>query len=856
VIRDDVLDRLDEAIAHKLTLIAAPPGYGKTTLLSIWIREHNLSAAWLSLDIEDNDPARFLQYFIAAMQTIVPQVGQASLAMLKSPQSSTQTAILSTLINDLAKLQADLILILDDYHWIEQQKVHDALIYLIDHLPAQIHLVVASRSDPPLQLSLLRARNQLLEIRQSDLRMKPEEASNFLNQCMELNLSPEQVESLGSRTEGWVAGLQLAALSLKGKDDIDAFINTFSGSHRFVIDYLADEVIANQPPEVKSFLRKTSILDRFSAPLCDEMTGRDDSKDILRYLEETNLFLIPLDDQREWYRYHHLFLDYLRIDLKEKSQTDLQIKASQWFLDNGLYTEAVKYAIPSGDEDQVVTTLSQAAPLAIEQATFASLFGWFDALPDSIIRQNGVLSLYKSFALFFTESYREALPYARAAQNNLPPDLPTSIQGQLLCIQAHIALFRNNLKGAIRNAREALEYLSEEDIFFRSLTLNLLGQVLEMKSDVISAAEVYRQGFEAGYKTGEKLGTFVVFTNLIFSLNELGKLKEGITLCEQVNSEIGQEAFAGEPLTNVINISWSLLSFESNRLETAQRQAQSALDTLLRGGISQGVSLAQYVLARLHLINQEWDQLSQLIQQGAQLAKRTGTDQTQGTWFSALEAQASLERGDLDAASHWVEKMGFTPDDKPHHWVELPYFTYSRILLKQSRHLDAQQLLNTMESSAQEGRRLRKLITIYLLMALADLGQDHRESAIQHLEGALSIAAPQGYQRAFFDEDHLILDLLPQVRHAAPEFVDELLATSTHVPELSPSPDSPYEPLSERELEVLNLVSKGYSNRQIAEALYITLGTVKKHLNNIFGKLQVKNRTQSVTRARELNLLT
>jgi LuxR family maltose regulon positive regulatory protein len=846
---------LNEATAHKLTLIAAPPGYGKTTLLSIWTRESALPAAWLSLDVDDNDPSLFLQYLIAALQSIHPQVGRASLSQLKSPQLSSQTAILPSLINDLANIQDNFVLILDDYHWIEQQEIHDSLNYLIDHMPPQMHFVVASRSDPPLQLSRLRVRNQLLEIRQSDLRMNPEEASNFLNQCMELNLSPEQVEILGSRTEGWIAGLQLAALSLKGKDDIDTFIQTFSGSHRFVIDYLADEVIASQSSEVKSFLRKTAILDRFSAPLCDELTGQGDSKDILRYLEETNLFLIPLDEQREWYRYHHLFLDYLRIDTEEQTQKSLHVKASQWFLSQGLYSEAVKHGIYSGDDDQAIRAISQAAPLAIEQATFASLFGWFDTLPDPIVRQNGLLSLYKGFALFFTESYREALPYARAAQDNLPPDLPASIQGHLLCIQAHMALFRGDLKDVIRYAREALEYLSDEDTFFRSLTLNILGQVLEMKGDVVSAVDVYRQGFDSGYQAGEIIGTMVVFTNLVISLNELGRLREANALCHQLYSEIGPEAFAGESLANAIYLPWSHLTYEVNQLEEARKQAQIALDALNKNNITQGVILSQYVLARVYRIDQDWDRFSQLIQDGIQLAKRTGTANTHGAWFSALEAEANLKLGDIGAVNRWVERVGFKPEDKPHHWIEWSYFTYSRFLLSQNRVQEAQQILKTMGKSAQEGHRLRKLITIYLLMALADLAQDDRNSALHHLEEALSIAAPQGYQRAFLDEDQLILEMLPEVRHIAPEFVDDLLANLPTVPAPALKIDQLYEPLSERELEVLRLVAKGYSNRQIAEALFVTLGTVKKHLNNVFSKLQVKNRTQAVARARELTLL-
>lgn len=855
VLRENLLGQLDEALDHKLTLIAAPPGYGKSTLLSIWTHQRNNPVAWLSIDSEDNDPALFFQYLITALQTINPNIGSDSLALLKSPQWSSQTALLTSLINDLADFPDDIFLVLDDYHWIEQSEIHDALNYLIDHLPAQIHLIVASRSDPSLQLSRLRARGQLVEIRQKDLSLNTNETREFLNHCMGLDLSTDQVDILGSRTEGWVAGLQLAALSIQGKDQKTEFIETFSGSHRFVIDYLADEVISNQSPEVRSFFQETAVLDRFSADLCDFITGREDSTQILRYLEESNSFLIPLDDRREWFRYHHLFLDYLRIGMEEQSQAALHIKASQWFLSHDFNSEGVKHAILSGDVDQAVRAISLAASLAIEQGTFSSLFSWLDTLPDQVVRSNFQLSMYKSFALFFTDSYREASPYAQAAEENLPTDIPTSLQGQYYCLQAHLSLFTDQLKNGIKFAREALEYLADDDTFYRGLTLNLLGQVLEMRGDVKSAVEIYQQGFNSGYQAKEMIGTLVVFTNLVISLNELGRLKEAKGVCQQLYSEIYEKSSAKRMLSNAVYLPWSHLSYEENKLEEARKQAKSALDVLNQSKVNQGIILSLYILARLHLVEQEWDKFSQLIREGLQIAARTGTANTHGAWFSALEAEANLVRGNMEAVSRWAEKVGFRPDDSPHHWLEWSYFTYTRFLLKLDRLKEAQQILTAMEASALEGQRFRKLITINLLMAHADLNMNKQSSAIQHVDAALSIAAPQGYQRAFFDEDQAILEMLPEVRDKYPEFVDEILSKASYALAAPSNTDPLYEPLSERELEVLRLVAKGYSNRQIAEALFVTLGTVKKHLNNTFSKLQVKNRTQAVARARELDFL-
>ncbi len=847
--------RLDEALAHKLTLIAAPPGYGKTTLLSIWVSEHNLPAAWLSLDVEDNDPALFLQYFIVALQSIAPQAGQASLEMLKSPQLSPQPPILSSLINDLADIQNDFVFILDDYHWIEQQEIHDSITYLIDHLPPRMHLVIASRSDPPLLLSRLRTRNQLLEIRQSDLRMKPEEAGEFLNHCMGLNLSSAQVETLESRTEGWIAGLQLAALSLRNKGDIDSFLQSFGGSHRYVIDYLADEVLSQQTADMQTFLKQISILNRFSAPLCNAITDHKDSADLLRQLEESNVFLIPLDDQREWFRFHQLFRDYLLTGLSQEESIPLHVIASRWFLSQGYYSEAVNHAFSSQDLDLAIHTISKAAAPAMEKAAFISLNGWLEKLPDNLIRQNAVLALYKSFLLFFTQTYQAAESYALAAEENMPPEAPAHLRGQLMSLQSQLAVCQDQLDLGIKFARDALEYLDEQDFFFRNLTLNVLGQILELKGDVTAASEVYQQGFTSGYQYGERLGTMVIFTNLIFSLNELGRRREAVSMCQKIDAEIGAETLAGRHLTDVISLSWSLLSYEADQLQLAHQQAQRALDTLNRSGITQGVSWAQYILARIYMINEEWDMFQRVTQEGIDLASRIGSSEIQGSWFTALKAQASMLSGDLQSAERWAESQKYTPGDKPHHWVEYSYFTYARLLISQNRVQDAKQLLETIENSALGGKRWRKLITVHLLMALAELRQGERSSAINHFEQALSIAAPENYKRVILDEGPQILDLLPEVRHIAPKFVDELLAKSRKAVELAQLSDSPYEPLSEREMEVLNLVARGYSNRQIAEALFVTLGTVKKHLNNVFSKFQVKNRTQAVARARDLGLL-
>jgi LuxR family maltose regulon positive regulatory protein len=853
--RQRLVERLNEAISRKLLLISAPAGFGKTTLLSSWVKESRLPAAWLSLDADDNDPTRFIAYIATALGGIDPEVGQTSLALLQSMQAAPLKNVLTMLINELSSIPHDFFLLLDDYHLIDAQEVHKMLTYLIDHLPQKMHLVLASRSDPPLPLSRLRARNQLMEMRQAELRFTPQEAVVFLKQSIGIDLTMEQAAALETRTEGWIAGLQLAAISLQGKDDISTFIQAFSGSHYFIIDYLAEEVLSQQPKDLRRFLQQTSVLERFTAPFCEALTGREDSASLLKRLEDANLFIIPLDDHREWYRYHHLLRDFLRTELDEGSRITLQQKASRWLTSKGLYAEGVKHALACGDTEEAARAISLAAPGMFNQASFSTLLAWLNALPEETVQGSSTLAIHKSFALLLTHSFEEARPYVKAAERSISPETTASTRGQLLSLQAHMALYAGGTEDCIQLSRDALEELDDHDLVFRNLTLNVLGQVLEIKGDVASATDIYRQAFKSGWQREDQLGSLVTFTNLVFALNELGRRVEAVALCEQLVAQRVPRKVQGLSTLDAVYLSWSLLSLEANELDIACEQIQRAMDIISAANVSQGISWGLYILARIHLAEGEFDAMFKLTHEGRQLASQMGHEYIHGAWFAALEAQANLQQENLDEAQRWAEKTKLAPRDMTHHWMDHPHFTYIRLLLAQDRTAEAQVLLNKMEKAAQAGGRLRKLITSHLLHARLQLAQGEMGQALTRIENALKLAAPQGYRRAFLDEGQKIVKLLPRVREVTPGFVDELL-TFTHT---EAAPGHPAEvlidPLSERELEVLRLVAGGLSNREIAEALFITLGTVKKHLNNIFSKLNVKSRTQAAIRGRELGLL-
>jgi LuxR family maltose regulon positive regulatory protein len=859
VSRPRLIERMTAGLHRKLTLLSAPAGFGKTTLVAEWLNRVERPYAWLSLDEADNDPVRFLTYLIAALQNVDEDIGRAAQNLLRAPQMPPIESLGTLLVNDITATPEPFVLVLDDYHAIHSAWIHEALEFLIVHQPPNLHLVLTTRQDPPLPLPRLRVRGQVTELCEDDLRFMPEEVAAFLNQALGLALDAAIVTALETRTEGWVAGLQLAALSMQGRpaDRIADFVELFSGSHRHVIDYLAEEVFAQQREEVRDFLRRTSILDRLTAPLCDAVTGRSDSKELLRELVQANLFLAPLDDRWEWYRYHPLFAGFLRTELDGQSQAGLHASASRWLVAHDLLPEAVQHALASGDLDLAARVIALAAEGAFRIASFVTLERWLDALPDEAVRAHSQLATYKGILLFFTGRNNEAMAYADSAEHNLPPDATPSSRGRLLSLRAHLALTGDTLDAALRFSREALACLDAGDAVFRNLTLNVLGQALEMQGDVAAAADVYREAAYSERGAGNQVGALVVLTNLVFALNELGRRSEALAVCQQAVEEAAAEPGFARPVSEGMYLAWSLLSYEANDLEQARKQVVQTLDLVEQVNVVDGILWGRYILAQVHLASGEVDEMRHIAREGRQYVTSLDVWEGKGAWFTALEALASLRQGDLATASRWAEAAGLSPADTPHHWSESAYFIYVRLLLAQNRVQDARTLLATMERAAQRGARHRKLITIYLQQALVHQAVGHTEQALERLEMALRLAAPEGYRRAFLDEGQAIVDLLPQVRHVAPTFVDQVLAAAGSggtVPTVSRL-HVLVEPLSERESEILRLIAAGRSNPEIADLLYLSLNTVKWHVKNLYGKLQVGNRVEAVARAQELELL-
>jgi LuxR family maltose regulon positive regulatory protein len=854
--RPRLVERLTTGLYRKVTLVSAPAGFGKTTLVAEWLNRAGRPFAWLSLDEGDNDPVRFLTYLVAMVQTIDADVGGAVQTLLGSRQLPPLDTLVTALIDDVAATPDPFVLVLDDYHVIQAEPVHQAVEFLIAHQPPQLHLVLLTRQDPPLPLSRLRVRDEVSEVRADDLRFSVQEVAAFLDRALELTLDQDTISALETRTEGWVAGLQLAALSMRGRsaEQASGFVAAFSGSHRHVIDYLTDEVLARQSDEVRGFLWQTAVLERLSAPLCDAVAGRKDSDSLLRQLEEANLFLIPLDDQRVWYRYHRLFADYLRTELGAESASTLHLRAARWYAAQGLMPEAVRHALASGHVDEAAGMIGLAADDALRSASFRTLLGWLNALPDEQVLASPDLAVYKGFLLFFAGRRDQAVPYAQAAERNLPPEAGPPSRGRLRSLQAHVALSCPDHVGAVRLSREALESLGDGEPFFRSLTLNVLGQGLEMQGDVAAAAEVYRDTYAAERQAGNHLGAVVVFTNLVFALNELGRRRDAEALCRQAIEEGPVPTGRGLPIAEGAYLSWGVLSYEANELDLARWQAQRALDLCQQVNITDGVLWAQYILAQVQLASGEINAMLETCRETRRLVAEPSVYANKMAWFDSLAAQASLLQDDLATAARWAEAKGLGPHDAPHHWDEFAYFVYVRLLLAQNLFEDAGTCLATLEKSAFEGGRKRKLITVYLQQALLEQALGRTKRALARVAKALGLAAPEDYRRVFLDEGSGIIELLDQVRSAAPEFVGQVLRAAGV--QAAVSPEGPLaEPLSQRELEILRLIAAGRTNPEIADLLYLSLNTVKWHVKNLYAKLMVGSRVEAAARAQELGLL-
>jgi len=892
VLRPRLVARLRERGEERLTLISAPPGFGKTTLLAEWLagaKGDRNSAGWVSLDPGDNDPTLFWSYAIAALQRARPGLGAGAMARLHSPQPPAIEEVLTALINEIDAGDGDVALVLDDFHVIEAEPIHRAVAFLLDHLPARLRLVIASRTDPPLPLGRLRARGQLVELRAADLRFSAREASAFLNRTMRLGMSPADVTTLEERTEGWIAGLQLAALSMRGREDISGFPTAFSGDNRFVADYLVEEILERQPDDVRSFLLDTSILERLSGPLCDAVTGRGESVDLLERLERDNLFVVPLDDGRRWYRYHHLFADVLRSRARAREPDrfrTLHQRASAWFERGGYPADAIRHALAAGEPERSADLIEAEWPSMERSGHFATWLAWARELPEAVIRVRPVLAMRYAWALLNAgelESGEERLGEVerwleRAASSGGEPGGPAemivrvdeallrTLSIDLATARTYLAQARGDVAATIAHARRVLELVPEGDHLARGPGAALLGLAFWASGDLETALPTFAASLEGLQQAGDSLSAMGGSYVLGDMLMARGRLREAAATYEHALACAAHVRVPSFPGLLELHVALAELHRERGELNAADEHLRSAGE--LREGLGYLGNPSRWYAARARVLEArgEMEGAFALLDEAEQHRIRSPLPDVRPV--PAMRARIMISVGRLDEAGAWVDRTGVTADDEPAYMREFDHLTLARILL--ARHAagrdasalgNAGGLLRRLLPAAEAGGRAGSVVEILTLLALVHQAEGSTTRALGALDQALILAEPEGYQRVFVDEGRPLLRLLRHAaaRGVADEYVRRLLTVFDAALRPPPGPRLAaadlVRPLTVREIEILRLMAAGMQNQEIAARLLISTSTVKRHVANAYGKLDVGTRTAAVARANELKLL-
>ena len=877
--------RLAESLDRKLTVISAPAGFGKSTLVSSWAAtwaRGGQQVAWLSLDSRDDDPARFWRYFLTALSQLQPGYGQTALTLINSPQAPPVITLLTTVLNDLDSVAADLTLVLDDYHLIVSKTIHDAMIFLLQNLPPRLHLIIATRADPPLLLSRLRERGELLELRADDLRFHTEDARTYFNQVMGLNLTERDTSELVVRTEGWVGGLQMAALAMRHHTDIPAFVAAFTGSNRYVMDYLAEEVLARRPETERTFLLHTSILDRMCSSLCEAVTGHIDSQEILEGLEHGNLFLNPMDDVRGWYRYHQLFGDVLNQRLRHEDPdlvSGLHRKASAWFEGQGLILDAIPHALAGDDLSRAASLIESVGLTVVLSNQVQTVLGWIDSLPNALMQDRPILHTIRALALGFSNQPDAAEASLQAAERCLRavPDTDESraLLGRVAVIRTVTARFTGDLARAVSLGRHALELLPDTDNTLNERTAAKVNVALsyQVSGNVNTADERPLAEAVAAFSAA---GALVPLLNAINRLGRLrtmqGRLVAAVATYETATHAVpGPTGKGGGVETAGYHAGLGYIHLQRNDLDSAEHHLMRAVD-MVSGSFTveaDVVTDGYLYLARLQHARGQAAHARATLDEFASLARGRNYFSLLLDRGEAEQARLALRQYDLPAAVGWAETRARGAAD-PDYRCEDQDLTLARVLLAQGRLVatgshadDALHLLDRLLEAAQRSGRTNSVIEILSLRALAQQAQDHPD-AVTSLERALRLAEPEGYLRVFLEEGSpmasLLTELLKSLRRRAegargdalPNYVRRVLAAfetpgNGHQPLV--------DPLTAREREVLELIAIGLPNREIAARLFVATSTVKSYTNSIFRRLGVDSRTQAVAEARARQLL-
>jgi len=880
---------LSEGMKGKLILISAPPGYGKTSLLCDWIQKQGLKVAWFSLDENDKNPLSFLTYTITTLQTLHSGIGKAAFVSLQSPQPPPAESILTSLINDIAQIKTEVIFVLDDYHLVDTPPIQDLLGFLIEHLPANMHLIIASRADPSLPLARVRSHHQLAEIRAADLRFNPDEISALFNKKWDFNLSSNEITSIADKTEGWIAGLQLLVLSLRDREDISPFIQAFKADNRYIADYLMEEVLNRQSEQVQNFLLRTSILPRLNGPLCDALTGQSDGQNMLIRLEKANLFLFPLDKERTWYRYHRLFSDLLRHRLETtqgQNLAEFHRRAADWFQLNGMKEEAVEHTLAAQDYGQAVRLIEDIVENFWDRGEQFKFLEWFKELPEDVLASNPRLAIYQARAMVMSGMLHKAEKTLRKTESALeswPDDPPPrkgiqtepvvagrskrGMSGRLATIFALLAAYRGETQKNIQFSRLAIEDLDEKDLMWRSVVATNLGFAFGWSGigDMMSARQAFSHALDVSRRAGN--GFYAMFSELcLASIDGIqGRFEQAMQTFRRLLQIADDQGLGFSSQAGTIYGSLANILLERGEWIQGKHYLRKGMELTEKGSDVAAKSSNRIIFAYESMFNKNPSETMVILEQIERMTKDWHIPQWMTHVVSSLKARIWLDRGEKRDVLRWIDERGLNPQNDIPYRREMEYSVLARYLITQKRYDEAASILDRMIKNAERNTRISDAIRWRMIQVLNFFAQDEKSKAREELKKVLYIAEPGRFVRSIIAEGQPIAELLKTI-------VEEEKVSAKKPPSGIPlpylkrlilafkelslqDPESEDDLLSDRELEVLRLIAAGCTNSEIAEKLYISLNTVRSHTKSINSKLDAHNRMQAVARAKERRLL-
>jgi LuxR family maltose regulon positive regulatory protein len=865
VARPELITFLDDSVTRKLTLVNTPAGYGATTLLSDWAEQTSLSTAWLELEEQDNQPERFWVYFITSLQSLHETLGETALALLHAQDTYPIEHILTSLINDISLLPEVIVLILDNYHLISTPAIHSTMGFLLDHLPAQLHIMMASRTTPPLPLARLRGMGQLTELFANNLRFTYREIEALTNQIYNFGMSPAELQLLEERTEGWITGLQLIALSQHGHHEKN--LSSLNGSHRYIVDYFSEEIFDKQSQSTQDFLLYTSMLDSFNAELSRAVSDQPDSRNMLDMLERENVFLVALDEARQKYRYHRLFGEFLRSRLHiriPEYPTHLHLRAAEWYRTNGFAGEAVSHSLAAQDYEQAAQLAEQSAEEMWMRGQIVTLLRWLVALPDELLRTRAKLCLFHAWALFFSENQLYAAEgrvqdAERVLASANTADIAyneAELRGMIATIRAAFAVRREEIEQGIELSNQALAMLPENRIQWRSAALLSLAISYVTAGNVVAASHALVECQTFSQMSGHHLNDVIATYNQGRLQILQGHLQQAAIFFRQV-IELSDQYQLQLPMAGTAKIGLGYLLYEWNHLTTATSTLTEGIELCKALGNIEAPLRAYIILAQISRARQDAESAMGFMQMAEHLAHRANRPSFIN-WVEASQARLYLAQGNAEAAVRWGKRNTLDPNTLTSYIYESVYLNLSRIWIVHGKSQETEAILKLLLDEAEIKGRDKSVIEILILQALALQEQGDIETGIAILKRALALAEPGGFVRLFADEGKPMSILL---RHAAsrgiaPHYVSRLLAAFDDSPHTILSHHQPLiDPLSDRELEVLQLITQGLSNHQIATELFVAISTVKTHVKSIYRKLNVTGRFEAIERVRDLSLL-